>query len=155
MFRGAQISNEGNYRYRLWRRWDETKPYVGFLMLNPSTADARCDDRTIRKCIRFAQSWGFGGIEVCNLFAWRAQNPSEIKHVADPIGDRNDAAIEVLFAKVPMVVAAWGNDGNYLERSAIVAKKYAGRLHILKLNKSGEPSHPLFLPGDTEPIPWA
>ena len=48
-------------------------------MLNPSTADATCNDRTIEKCIRYAKSWGYGGIEVCNLFAWRAKNPSQMK----------------------------------------------------------------------------
>jgi len=36
-------------------------------MLNPSTADETDDDRTIGRCVAFAQTWGAGGIVVCNL----------------------------------------------------------------------------------------
>ncbi|TMF61888.1 MAG: DUF1643 domain-containing protein, partial [Chloroflexi bacterium] len=69
--RGATFSADRRYRYRLWRRWDGARPVVAFVMLNPSTADARRDDPTIRRCIGFAKSWGFGGVEVVNLFAYR------------------------------------------------------------------------------------
>ena len=70
-------------------------------MLNPATADATCNDATIKKCIRYAKSWGYGGIEVCNLFAWRAKDKSEIRRVCDPVGAGNDAAIDALFSRVP------------------------------------------------------
>ena len=39
--RGATFSADRRYRYRLWRRWDGARPVVAFVMLNPSTADAR------------------------------------------------------------------------------------------------------------------
>ena len=122
-------------------------------MLNPATADATCNDATIKKCIRYAKSWGYGGIEVCNLFAWRAKDKSEIRRVCDPVGAGNEAAIDALFSRVPKIVAAWGNDGSYKDRSSVIAARYAGRFHYLKFNETGEPSHPLFLPGDLEPKP--
>ncbi len=33
MQRGAQISDCGTYRYRLWREWDRCRPTLAFLML--------------------------------------------------------------------------------------------------------------------------
>lgn len=46
-----------------------------FIMLTPSTADADTDDPTIRRCIGFAKSSGFGGLYVGNLFAYRSTQP--------------------------------------------------------------------------------
>lgn len=43
---GAELSECGRYRYKLWRIWDQETPPVMFLMLNPSTADANKDDPT-------------------------------------------------------------------------------------------------------------
>lgn len=38
---------EGNYRYLLRREWDINAGQTTFVMLNPSTADAVRDDRTL------------------------------------------------------------------------------------------------------------
>jgi hypothetical protein len=75
--RGALLSEDGRYRYRLWRLWDDLAPVMVWVMLNPSTADADLDDPTIRKCIGFAKANRHGGIIVVNLFAWRATDPKE------------------------------------------------------------------------------
>ena len=45
-------------------------------MLNPSTADAQTNDPTIRRCLQFAQAWGYGTLEVVNLFAFKG-NPAD------------------------------------------------------------------------------
>ena len=50
MQRRALISDDGQYRYRLLRRWsDSERASATFIMLNPSTADAEVDDPTIRR----------------------------------------------------------------------------------------------------------
>ena len=54
----ATFSPCERYRYTLRRQWDASKPYVLFVMLNPSTADATQNDPTIRRCIGFAKSVG-------------------------------------------------------------------------------------------------
>lgn len=43
------MSEDGRYRYRLWRQWDRG-PVMAWIMLNPSTADAHTDDPTTRRC---------------------------------------------------------------------------------------------------------
>jgi len=51
MKKDAKLSDDKLYRYQLSRIWDEDKPTVLFIMLNPSTADADVDDPTIRRVI--------------------------------------------------------------------------------------------------------
>lgn len=46
-----------------------------FIGLNPSTADETQDDPTVRRCIRYAQSWGYGALYMTNIFAFRATDP--------------------------------------------------------------------------------
>ena len=59
-------------------------------MLNPSRADAQTKDPTITRSINFALSWGYGRLEVVNLFAYRTSKPSLLKQAAEPIGRDND-----------------------------------------------------------------
>lgn len=49
------------YRYSLHRTWDRENRKCMFIGLNPSIADEVVDDPTIRRCIRYAKEWGYGG----------------------------------------------------------------------------------------------
>lgn len=82
--RQAVFDPAGRYRYSLRRRWDAAGARVAFVLLNPSTADGRRDDPTIRRCIGFAREWGFGGLEVVNLFAHRSNPPRRPAQRARP-----------------------------------------------------------------------
>lgn len=105
---GATLSIDGLYRYRLWRSW-EGGPRLGWVMLNPSTADANLDDQTIKRCCHYARRDGFGGIEVANLFAWRATKPFDLpEDYATAYGPENAEALDNLFARCATVVLAWG-----------------------------------------------
>ena len=128
----------------MWRIWDETKPYALFICLNPSTADETDDDPTLRRCIEFARSWGYGGLCMGNLFAFRATQPKDLMKSSNPIGDDNDYWLKKLSKDAHVVIAGWGNHGVFLNRSEIV-KKMLPNLYCLKKNKSGQPSHPLYL----------
>ena len=81
--RHAVFSPCRTYRYALSRVWAADKPYALFIGLNPSTADETLDDPTIRRCIDFAKRWGYGGLVMANLFAYRATEPSEMKAATD------------------------------------------------------------------------
>ncbi|WP_157313995.1 DUF1643 domain-containing protein [Chitinibacter sp. GC72] len=150
----ATLSSCRKYRYVLWRIWDEHKPYAVFIGLNPSIADETEDDPTIRRCVNFAKGWGYGGLCMVNLFAYRSRDPSNLFCNEEPIGSENDEWILRVAKNAGVVVAAWGNDGKHLSRSAQV-RGFPIKLKILRLNKSGEPAHPLYLPNKLEPIDWS
>ena len=150
MEKGAMLSDCNKYRYSLWRIWDKEKPIFTFIGLNPSTADHIEDDRTITRCINFAKSWGGGGIYMANLFAYRATNPQEMMSQEDPIGPDNDAYLNQLATESQKLIACWGNDGAFNERSTFVKQLLKDKLYYLKLNKSGEPGHPLYIHSSTQ-----
>ncbi|WP_104761721.1 DUF1643 domain-containing protein [Helicobacter cetorum] len=153
MKRSADLSTCRKYRYALYRIWNETRSYAMFIGLNPSTADEVNDDNTIRRCIDFARNWDFGGLVMVNLFAYRTTYPCELFKQDDPIGKDNDKKIIELAKNAGIVVGAWGNNGSHRNRSMEV-KKLISNLHYLKLNKSGEPTHPLYIPKTTMPKPF-
>lgn len=153
MKKTARLSDCRTYRYELWRTWDESKPYAMFIGLNPSTADETEDDPTIRRCINFAKSWGYGGLCMANLFAYRATQPEDMKKASDPIGDKNDETLILLAQNAGVIVGAWGNDGVFLSRSEDV-RALIPEINVLKVNKSGEPAHPLYLKSTLTPIEW-
>ena len=86
-----------------------------------------------------------------NLFAFRATVPSDMKASNDPIGMENDAWLYKLAKEADIIVAAWGNDGSYLNRSVAILSTLLN-LHCIKMNKSGEPAHPLYLKADLKPV---
>lgn len=154
---GADFSPCGRYRYRLWRIWDRSKPLCVFLMLNPSKADAQHNDPTVERCERRAREWGYGGLVVINLFAFRATDPAVMLTYPEPIGPENDAAIRTAAQEAGLLVLAWGNEGAHRDRSAEVRKLLfaAGvKAHSLKVNGSGEPAHPLYLSYALRPQPF-
>lgn len=153
--RDAIISVDSLYRYTLWRWFDLTNArYVLFCGLNPSTADAIQDDPTIRRCVDFGKRWGFGGICMVNLFAYRSTEPSVLQEVSDPVGPDNDYWIRELTRGAGLRIAAWGTPGSYLGRDRTVIP-ILGEVHCLGLTKNGSPRHPLYMPSNTMPIPYS
>lgn len=154
MERGAFFSPDRTYRYDLWRGWDDKKPVVAFIGLNPSTADENTDDPTIRRCIAFAQSWGYGRLYMVNLFALRATDPKVMKAHHEPIGKMNDERIRQIYRASDIVIAAWGKDGTHLNRDRRV-RAMLPNLYALRIsNKTDQPWHPLYLPADSKPVLW-
>jgi hypothetical protein len=168
----AVFSPDRLYRYTLTRRWDDTKPIVNWLMLNPSTADENVEDPTIRKCMKFATLWEYGGVVITNLFAYRATDPDQMKAYAEPVGKDNDHHISEVAKASDMIVCAWGNDGAHqtlVEEFNYARAPYRGMcprskyvidmllntvgipLYCMAVNKTGEPQHPLYLPFKQKP----
>jgi hypothetical protein len=151
---GALFSRCRRWRYLLWRRWAEG-PAANFLMLNPSTADEVRLDPTCARARAYAEAWGFGALIVTNIFGWRSTDPALLRRVRDPVGSGNDAAIVRAAREAALVVCAWGNHGAHQQRSTEIRELLKRReLHVLKLNGSGEPAHPLYLRGALRAKPW-
>ena len=163
--RSAILSIDQRYRYRLTRWWSESLPWVTYLMLNPSTADAFSDDPTIKKCIGFADAWGFGGIEVVNLFALRSTDPLGLLSDPNPNGPDYMTHLLDTVKKAKLLIAAWGCEST-LKRSPILQKRPAAVLSTIRtlrpdlpieclgMSKTGNPYHPLMLGYNTPRIPF-
>ena len=151
------FSDCAQYRYNLMREFSAGTRVINFIMLNPSTANENVNDPTIAKCENRAISLGFNKMVITNLFAYRATDPNDMMSVDDPIGEENNNYILNHAKNAEVVLAAWGNHGEYRYRSEDVVrmlKKNGIKLHALKLNSSGEPAHPLYLSNKLEIFEW-
>lgn len=155
MIKKALIDQSKKYRYMLMRQWgNDENNFINFVMLNPSTADDKIDDPTIKSCISLAQNLGFDGFYATNLFALRATNPEELKTTDEPTGKENDDFIKKYASLCKLVIIAWGNHGVLQNRGIEVVKKLnkITKLHCLKKTKLNQPMHPLYIKRDTKPI---
>lgn len=164
------------HRYTLWREWavptaslfytadphltyypGQHNQFAMFIGLNPSTADETKDDPTIRKCIGFAQRWGFGALCMCNIFAFRATDPKDMRKATDPIGDDNWRHVTKCALEAGMIVAAWGVNGAYKNQGECVLmwlRECGLGVKCLRVTNGGFPEHPLYVPYDTLPVEY-
>ena len=164
-------SEDGKYRYlysedRKYRYWLEAKlsekPGVClFIMFNPGTGEGKEDRKnhtTRRNCERFTREQGFGTLWTCNLFAFRAGDSKAIRDKSH-IGENNDSYILEYAYQADMIVCAWGNNGQYLDRGAevrcmLVSEGLSDKLRHLGLTKCNQPKHPMILRKKFQPIPF-
>jgi len=106
---GAPLSDCEQYRYRLWREWDRSLPALGFIMLNPSTADHQVNDPTITRCLQRAIAGKYGRLEVVNLFPLRSTDPDILLAHAAPLGQEDAANRAIMDAidRCAMVICTW------------------------------------------------
>ena len=154
---GAVFTPCKRYRYRLWRTWDATKKPIVFLMLNPSIADENQNDPTVERCQRRAMAWGYGGLQVVNIFALVSTDPQGLYACDDPVGPENNAAILEAVKDAGMVVCAWGTHGEHVNRAREVVEllKAAGiSPQCLGQNADGSPKHPLYVSYGISPMAY-
>ena len=138
------------YRYALWRIWDSSRAPILFIGLNPSTADEKKNDPTIRRCIGYAQDWGYGGLLAGNVFAYCATRPAEMKREPDPVGIENDGWLVRLTNWTDQVIGAWGNHGEFRNRFREI-EALLPPLMCLGTTLQGHPRHPLYLCREAKP----
>lgn len=155
--RFVHFSQDRKYRYCLSIIWDGELPMLVVIGLNPSRADEKDDDPTVRRWKGYAKAWGYGGIMVLNLFALVATDQSELRKVADPVGPFNmvsylEANMKNLDA--PWALACWGGEVWDMVRVRATAVRAMVRLRCLKKNADGSPSHPLYLKKGLTAVPY-
>ena len=146
------LSPDRKYRYQLFRDVAAdpgecpfaNNDYIMFIGLNPSTADEKYDDATIRVCKKYAGMWGFRKLCMANLFAYRETNPQACFLARDPIGPSNNFHLLDLAAGAGAIVCCWGRWGCAHDRDLQVINLLSDyRLNVLKFNLDWTPHHPL------------
>jgi len=158
----AAFSSCRHYRWWLARCWDPAAPVMLFIGLNPSLATAQRDDPTLRRLQGFARRWGYGGVEVLNLFARIAASPAVLRRSTDPVGSENDRWLQERLQVLAGSAGAglwlgWGNGGAWRGRDGQVLRQIAGTslpVWVLGRTASGQPRHPLYVAGDAVPQRW-
>ena len=147
---GAEFSVDGKHRYSLWRIWDKNKPLVMFIVLKPSTANKINDDPTIRRIKQFTFNWNYGGFYMMNLFTYITPFPEKLKKHND-LPENNIRLLKRTAFECDRVIFAWGSFNEAKERAKEVMRIFDG--YALMINKDGSPRHPLYIKGNTNPIP--
>ncbi len=144
------------FRYLILRQWGPqplwTGRLAGFLMCNPSDADAEKDDPTIRRDICYAKDLGYDGFIGFNLFGFRSPKPKALTTAADPVGPENDRYIAWACERVEIVICAWGailadtyEHQQRVKQVMAIVRRFHPTVYSLGLSKRGHPRHPLML----------
>lgn len=151
-----------NYRYALERCWrSDPARWMIMIMLNPSTATHIDNDPTVERCERRARDWGYDGILVLNLFAYRATDPKKMKKQEHPEGPLNNWTItEALeraaaFPDNHLVLCGWGVHGAHKGRADLILslmRGYGVTPLALGWTRNGHPQHPLYIGYDKKPV---
>lgn len=157
---GAELSEDRIFRWRLWREVGADPRCVCWIGLNPSKADAEVDDHTIGKMGGYTTRWGFGRLEVVNLYSFRATDPEELwRHEMSPGiigGARGTRVILEAASRADLVLVCWGAAARARPRAEHVAgllRAEGLELFCLRRNRDGSPAHPARLPWG-EPERW-
>jgi hypothetical protein len=177
----AVFSPCGGYRWWLQRTWQPERSTLVFVGLNPSGADGQRDDPTLRRLVAYGRRWGFGRLEVINLFGAVATTPAALKRLADPVGTDNEAWIRRCLGRhgpwrteaIPTRESAgaepvgplgsllwlgWGNGGAWQGRDRVLlalVAEFALSPFALRCTASGQPCHPLYCSAAMTPGPFA
>lgn len=144
--KGAQFRHERKFRFFLWRTWDNDKPKLLVIGLNPSTANEVDNDNTISSAIGIAKHNGYGCIIMANLYPFVSRDPDKLQllHATDQIMRDNANYIETISKATQDVLFAWGNFKQ--AKSGIAAAyilKFSEALCYYQL-KDGSPRHLLY-----------
>ena len=154
--------NRKTYRYCLLGKGKNPLIVLG---LNPSTADNKNPDPTMRRVIGFMESNGFDGFLMINLYPLRTPSPKILKEKGfdEKIHKLNLHKIESYLSKIenPSILLAFGSKiqeikflKKCLSEIVDVCKKYNPKWKCLKTTKEGHTCHPLYLKSDLKLKPF-
>jgi hypothetical protein len=133
-------------RYYLRISWDKSKPILGYLLLNPSTANEDDDDPTSRFLKAFAESKGFGSIIIVNVISF-IEHKSEVLDIYDYRSDpKNLRYIRRMLRQSDQVVVGRGKKGKRVaSRLRYLLNNYHEKLHYFRDNKDKSPTQPTYM----------
>lgn len=154
---GAIFTDDHTHRVYLWRKWKKEGPWVMFIGLNPSTADERINDPTVRRCMGFAERWGYSGMFMCNVFTLVSTDPKKL-NTEVPITTGAHLAMKVIRNKCEKAIACWGNLVTQVRAGEGQIERIVNDLsplHCLGMTKQGYPRHPLYVPYSSQLIEYS
>jgi hypothetical protein len=142
-YKGAEFSECGKFRYRLWRMWDEKLPRAMVIGLNPSTANSEKNDPTIDNLTTALKILGYGGVIMMNCWPFITSKP-ELLQIDDESNFQNGARMLQTAMVVDEIIFAWGNFKIIKERNRDKELiKMFPTAKCFGFNKNGSPMHPL------------
>jgi hypothetical protein len=119
--------------------------------MNPSTADAKHDDPTVRWEMNYSQrELGCLRYVKVNVCDYRATNPRDLLVSPCPASPENAHAIIEWVRKADVVVCTWGRMPamlqKHIDRVERILLNYKIAAWCLGSNLDGSPKHPLYLP---------
>jgi len=140
---GAEFSECGKYRYKLWRIWDNELPIAMCIGLNPSTANSQKNDPTIIILKKMLTKLGYGGFYMTNLFAFISSKPEDLLTCDDPLGD-NDNKLKEVKLLCDDIIACWGSFKQATNRiKHLYNNNDFPNTKCFAISKDGNPIHPL------------
>ncbi|WP_244828927.1 DUF1643 domain-containing protein [Caballeronia sp. TF1N1] len=159
----AVFSSCGAYRFRLERDVQMDGLTFAYFGVNPSTADARLDDATVRKWIGFTKVNGGRRFIVGNVSAVRATDVRELSRLLlSPEQYRENLQhLLQIIADADVLIPCWGcrskvprhmhNDFDTVLAMLLTSGK---PVRHFGLTKGGDPKHPLMLGYNTPMVDW-
>ncbi|MGO4889569.1 DUF1643 domain-containing protein [Anaerobacillus sp. MEB173] len=151
------LDSERKNRYLLNCSWDAGKPSVTYIMFNPSEGNELVADATLRRSANFAKRWGYGSMNVVNLFSQISKNPKDVAIPSLSEKVRNERYIMKAVSDSECVIFSWGKlvkDHQDMVEEVTKLVPAEKQFCIKKTEDGLYPRHPLFLPKNYKPIPW-
>lgn len=140
--RDADLSADGRCRWSLKRVWEPEKGLVLYVGLNPSKADKKIDDMTVKKGMGFARAWGYGGSMHGNAYPFITPYPKSLAECTASEIEKNDVKLIEMARLASVVVLAWGSFPQFKARFDRVSEMLKPWNPIcLGLTKDGFPHH--------------
>ena len=146
---GAIFSDDWQHRYILWRLWSQSRPLMGQVGLNPSTANSTHNDPTIKRSMLRAKYAGYGGLVMVNLYSFVSTDPKQLLENDNSLNKMTDLYISAMVHLTAIQLCMWGS----FKAAKLRADKVYDLLespYCLDLNKDGEPKHSLYVAYDVE-----
>lgn len=154
------------YRYEFTRIWGRNNNLLCFIMFNPSITDNVIIDETTNQCSTIAKNWGYDGIALYNLYAFRTSQASFVedqlqtndKHkIAEMVGPKNQITLDRMIQsdKYDKIICAWGNHpqknhshiDDFDKRSLNTIQRISKeKLLVLGVTNRQQPNHPRRVP---------
>ena len=147
--KSAIFNKDKSKRFLLTRSWDYKNELSScvFIMMNPSLADSKTDDPTVKKCIYYSNKFGHNRLSIVNIFP----NVSTVPTINEfSFCKNNFHFIKDVLKDNQYIYLAWGFNLEIQEWLKPLLKNK--NVFALEMSKQNTPKHPLYLKKDLDPV---